>query len=162
LHERKIIHRDIKTDNLLFSRDGVIKLGDFGTAKQLTQEAKKVKEIQGTINYMSPELLGETDYDVQTDIWSLGILCVELANMERPYMEHSTTPEDMQKVLKEKGAPKIVGDCWSSDFKDFVSLCLITNTLNPKQPRRATAQQLRMHKWLQGAQTIKNEFAADI
>lgn len=63
LHDKKIIHRDIKSDNLLFRRNGDIKLGDFGTAKTLTEEESKVNGISGTVCYMSPELLSEEPYD---------------------------------------------------------------------------------------------------
>jgi serine/threonine protein kinase len=68
---------------------------------------------------MSPELLLESNYGVETDIWSLGILCLELANMERPFKENGI--EEMQKLAKEKNMNlRLEGD-WSAEFKDFVN-----------------------------------------
>jgi len=85
LHSRKIIHRDIKSDNLLYNMKGEVKLGDFGFAVQLTKQNDQKKELMGTPEYMAPELIKEECYDTSVDIWSFGIFCLELANGELPY-----------------------------------------------------------------------------
>jgi len=80
LHDRHILHRDIKSDNILISSTGAIKLADFGYATQLTRENKNRESQVGTICWMAPEMItGGRRYDKKIDVWSFGIFVVELA-----------------------------------------------------------------------------------
>ena len=97
MHERFIIHRDIKSDNVLFNEAGECKLADFGFAVQLTEQVSARATKVGTLLWMAPELiLGKKKYSSSIDIWSYGIYAFELANGEPP---HAHCP-DQQKVLK--------------------------------------------------------------
>jgi serine/threonine protein kinase len=87
IHSLHRIHRDIKSDNLLIGDDGSIKLADFGYAAQLTQEKQKRNTIVGTPYWMAPELIRGQNYDQKVDLWSLGIMIMEMAEGEPPYME---------------------------------------------------------------------------
>lgn len=80
LHSIKIIHRDIKPDNIFLSKENTIKLGDLGIAKTLDQTSKYSGKfsIIGTFSYMSPEILNSETYSFNTDIWSLGCVVYEL------------------------------------------------------------------------------------
>jgi len=144
LHSRKIIHRDIKSDNLLYNMAGEVKLGDFGFAVQLTKQKTSLKDLMGTPEYMAPELINEEGYGTGVDIWSFGIFCMELANGELPYVDI----EDPKEVLThlKKGPPKLEDKKWSPAFKDFVSKCLVIDPL-----KRHTAKQLLIHEFLIGA-----------
>jgi len=81
LHERNIIHRDIKSDNVLVSKTGEVKLSDFGFSCQLEQKKPRRTSVVGTVCWMAPELVksSSSGYDAAIDIWSFGILAVELA-----------------------------------------------------------------------------------
>ena len=144
LHERKIIHRDIKSDNILYDMEGQVKLGDFGFAVQLSKKEAKKRDTMGTLEYMAPELVKEEEYDMTVDIWSFGIMCVEMANEGALPYEELEGPEDILKRLaKDKGPPKLQGEKWSPQFKDFVTKCLV---VDPK--KRWTAKQLLVHEFL--------------
>lgn len=87
MHDRHILHRDIKSDNILVSSTGSIKLADFGYATQLTVENKRRQSKVGTVCWMAPEMIrGQQSYDSRVDVWSFGIFIVELAKGEPPYI----------------------------------------------------------------------------
>ena len=88
LHKRGVVHRDIKSENILVNCNGDIKLADFGYSAQLTQEQRNRKTKVGTIYWMAPELIkGKKAYDAKVDIWSFGIFALELADGEPPYLD---------------------------------------------------------------------------
>ena len=74
IHERKVIHRDLKCENIFLTKDNLVKIGDFGIAKSLKQSIEKMKSVVGTPYYMSPEICDNKDYTNKTDIWSLGVV----------------------------------------------------------------------------------------
>ena len=87
LHQRHIIHRDIKSDNILIDEEGSVKLADFGYSAQLTTERDARSSKVGTVCWMAPELIkGERRYDTKIDIWSFGIFAMEIANGDPPYI----------------------------------------------------------------------------
>jgi serine/threonine protein kinase len=87
MHDLHRIHRDIKSDNILLSSTGVVKIADFGYAAQLTEKKRKRNTIVGTPYWMAPELIRGQSYDVKVDLWSLGIMVMEMAEGEPPYMD---------------------------------------------------------------------------
>lgn len=92
LHDIHIIHRDIKSDNVMITDTGEVKLGDFGYAAQLTQEKENRKSKVGTVCWMAPEIIkGKGNYDKKIDIWSLGIFAIELADGEPPHLREPPT-----------------------------------------------------------------------
>jgi serine/threonine protein kinase len=72
LHDRNILHRDLSINNVFLTKDGDVKIGDFGSAKFMTR--KNYKTITGTAHYMSPEILNNQPYNRKTDIFSLGVI----------------------------------------------------------------------------------------
>ena len=103
-HQHKIIHRDIKPSNFIITKDGQVKILDFGIAKilddenlQLTKEGSKI----GTILYMSPEQVKGEKVDEKSDIYSLGVLLFHMASGKCPYNVKSSEYEVYDKIVKE-------------------------------------------------------------
>ena len=78
IHNKNLIHRDLKPDNLFISKDYKIKIGDFGISKQLTNTKKYANTQNGTLQYMAPEILNGENYNKKIDIWGLGCILYEL------------------------------------------------------------------------------------
>mmetsp|Transcript_9066 Transcript_9066/g.11988 ORF Transcript_9066/g.11988 Transcript_9066/m.11988 type:complete len:102 (-) Transcript_9066:205-510(-) len=84
------MHRDIKSDNILINSKGDLKLADFGFAAHLTQERQNRTSRVGTVCWMAPELIkGVQKYDTKVDVWSLGILLMEMAEGQPPYINEA-------------------------------------------------------------------------
>lgn len=85
IHDRKILHRDLKTQNIFLMRDGTVKLGDFGIAKVLQNTMQNCRTQIGTPYYLSPEICEGKNYNAKTDIWSLGCILYELCTLRRAF-----------------------------------------------------------------------------
>ena len=85
IHDRKILHRDLKSQNIFMNQNGSIKLGDFGIAKCLKNTVDIAKTVVGTPYYFSPEIIQNKPYSFKSDIWSLGILLYEMCALKMPF-----------------------------------------------------------------------------
>jgi len=110
-HSRGIVHRDIKPDNFLYGLDKVVKLADFGLAAALPRPVIRLRmlrclrDVAGTVPYMSPEMLMNRYYDTKTDIWSYGVTAYVLLYGEFPYGPKAKTSENMIKCITD-GVPE--------------------------------------------------------
>ncbi|KAH0792279.1 STE family protein kinase [Histomonas meleagridis] len=149
MHSQNKIHRDIKTDNVLLTTDGQVKLADFGYTAQLSSSGESRKSIVGTPYWMAPELIRAQPYTFSVDIWSLGILCRELAEGEPPYVE--VPPMRALFLIVSQGLPEISNiESRSPQFLDFLNQCL-----NPDPAKRPTATELLKHPFLKMACDVK-------
>ncbi|KAL5554653.1 hypothetical protein UlMin_042054 [Ulmus minor] len=139
LHDRNVIHRDIKCANILVDASGSVKLADFGLAK--VTKLNDVKSLQGTPFWMAPEVVDpKQGYGLPADIWSLGCTVLEMLTRKFPYSEL----EVFQAMFKiAKGEPPSVPDSLSNDARDFIRKCL---QVNPDA--RATAAELLNHSFV--------------
>ncbi len=107
-HDASIVHRDIKPANLIVTKDGVVKILDFGIAKLTGQTAMTRTDITlGTMAYMSPEQIAGADVDQRTDLWALGIVLYEMLTGQRPFRGEPETAL-MSAILND--TPKPVRD----------------------------------------------------
>jgi len=145
IHSMHRIHRDIKSDNMLIGTAGEVKIADFGYAAQLTQQKEKRNTIVGTPYWMAPELIRGQNYDVKVDIWSLGIMLMEMAEGEPPYMEFP--PLRALFLITTKGIPDLKSpSSWSAEFRDFT-----VRALEKDAEKRPSADELLRHPFLQKA-----------
>eukprot|EP00924_Labyrinthula_sp_SR-Ha-C_P008721 augustus_masked-scaffold_2-processed-gene-0.17-mRNA-1 protein AED:0.17 eAED:0.18 QI:0/0/0/1/1/1/2/0/907 len=110
LHTRKIMHRDIKSANVLYNTLGEIKLADFGFVEALTLEKKERGSIKGSPFWLAPEMCRRTPYTHKIDIWALGVLCIELGDGKPPHHDptHRLTPLDLFYLIASEPPPKLV------------------------------------------------------
>uniref|UniRef100_A0A8C3UEV1 non-specific serine/threonine protein kinase n=1 Tax=Catharus ustulatus TaxID=91951 RepID=A0A8C3UEV1_CATUS len=123
LHSKQVIHRDIKSHNILLGLDGSVKLADFGLAAQLTAEQSKRRSAVGTTYWMAPEIFTRKSYGPKVDIWSLGIVGFEMVEGAPPYlMESSRTA---RQLISTGGTPKLQKPRQHSAWlRDFLHCCL--------------------------------------
>ncbi|OHS93739.1 Serine/threonine-protein kinase pakC [Tritrichomonas foetus] len=154
LHRNNLIHRDIKCGNVFLSKDGSIKLGDFGFATQISERYNPHSSIVGSPYWMAPELVSGFEYSFPIDIWSIGILCRELADGQPPLSE--LPPRKAMSVVQKNGLNRMPNDDgkWSIEFIDFVDSC---TRFNPEE--RPTIEELINHPFL-SRKCRKREIAA--
>ena len=85
IHSKNRIHRDMKSDNILFGARDEVKLADFGFATKLSEQVQMRQSLVGTTHWMAPEMLVKRGYDMKVDIWALGIVAVEMCDGEPPF-----------------------------------------------------------------------------
>ena len=121
IHDKKIIHRDIKSGNIFLMKSGLVKLGDFGIAKGFQNTMDKAKTMVGTPYYLSPEIIQNKPYDAKTDIWSLGVLLYEMMTFKMPFNANSLP---MLSVRIMKGNYQPPSSVYTKDLREIVSKCL--------------------------------------
>ncbi|XP_066439688.1 serine/threonine-protein kinase Nek5-like isoform X3 [Eleutherodactylus coqui] len=119
IHDRKVLHRDIKTQNIFLANNGTqVKLGDFGLAKMLNNTMELVQSHVGTPYYLSPEICENRPYNNKTDIWSLGCVLYELCTLKHSF----EAPNLKQLVLKIcRGRYEPLSVKYSYDLRTLIS-----------------------------------------
>ena len=142
LHENKKIHRDVKSENILLTHEGIAKLADFGVSTQLMHSfSKKITKI-GTPFYMSPEVIMQNKYDYKCDIWSLGITSIEMAEGEPPFSKVKGYWV-LKKIITHPPKGLKNKEKWSKEFNDFIEKCLIY-----EPEKRPSAKELLDHPFI--------------
>lgn len=143
MHSENLIHRDIKGANILISEEGYAKLGDFGVGAALSEEKYRISK-KGSPYWMSPQVASSVKYDFKTDIWSLGVTCVELLEGEPPFSD--LKPRNvMEKISKHPPSAEEMIDLneHTTEFKSFLEHCL---EIDPK--KRYSAKDLLKHQFI--------------
>jgi len=104
VHDRKVLHRDLKTQNIFLMESGQIKLGDFGIARVLDATKDYAKTMVGTPYYLSPEIIEDKPYNFKSDIWSLGVVLYEMTTLKHPFDADSLVIL-ASKILKDEYPP---------------------------------------------------------
>lgn len=101
MHNKDIEHRDIKTQNIFISSDGIIRLGDFGISRKIEKNNDKLKTAAGTPYFMAPETITGDSYDEKADMWSVGVILYELITLKKPFEGQSIESVFMAIMEKE-------------------------------------------------------------
>lgn len=156
LHENKVIHRDIKGNNIMLMQTGVIKLIDFGCAKRLAclslngTHFEMLKSMHGTPYWMAPEVINASGYGTKSDIWSTGCTVFEMAT-GKPPLAHMDRLPAMFYIGAQRGKMPSLSDHFSEKSREFVDLCLIRN-----QSERPSALQLLRHSFIRPKQKLSS------
>lgn len=160
LHGRKIIHRDIKPSNILLTRSGQVRLCDFGVSGEFGTKGDANTFI-GTSYYMAPERITGQSYTITSDVWSLGVTLLEVAQHRFPFPADGTEMQpragliDLLTYIVRQPIPKLKDEeensiKWSESFKYFIECCLEKEGL-----RRATPWRMLEHPWMVEMQSKK-------
>ena len=117
VHDRKILHRDLKTQNIFLTASGDIKIGDFGIARVLQDTYDCAKTAIGTPYYLSPEICQEKPYNQKSDIWSLGCILYELVTLKHAFDANSMKGLVL-KILR--GSYPSIPSTYSNDLRDLI------------------------------------------
>jgi cGMP-dependent protein kinase len=144
LHERNIIYRDLKPENVMVDEEGYPKLIDFGTAKIV---ANRTYTVIGTPHYMAPEVILGKGYNTTVDFYGIGVLLYEFISGKVPFGESEEDPYDIyQKVLEHR---LVYPDFLDSKFPAKALIEQLLNS-NPAMRTGGGIEQLKAHRWFNG------------
>lgn len=146
MHQNLKIHRDIKPANILFDTNCGVKLADFGVAAQMVLPKIHRNTFVGTPLYLAPEIIVSEKYGVKVDIWSLGVMGIEIATGTVP--RGNQHPMDILYAIPIDPPPQLPAS-FSTEFRHFISQCTV------KDPtKRCSAQELLAHPFILQAETF--------
>jgi len=147
MHSRKWAHRDLKSSNIMMSVNGYVKVIDLGLACDMSEGSRT--QACGSPFWMPPEMILRKPHNLSADIWSFGIVVLEVANGAPP--NRNSSLKALYDIVTKKPPTLAEPTKWSADFKDFVTQMLIT-----EPEKRAVAEQLMEMPWLKTAASRKD------
>ncbi|CAL5401678.1 unnamed protein product [Camellia sinensis] len=146
LHEQGVIHRDIKGANILTTKEGLVKLADFGVATKLTEADVNTHSVVGTPYWMAPEVIEMSGVCAASDIWSVGCTVIELLTCVPPYYDLQPMPA-LFRIVQDEQPP--IPDGLSPDITDFLQQCFKKDAR-----QRPDAKTLLLHPWIQNSRRV--------
>ena len=153
LHNKGIVHRDIKAENILLDDDGTVKLTDFGCSGQIVEldevllnESNLLSSLKGTLLWMAPEVINQEKYGRKADVWSLGCTLLEILTGRNPW--NNLNIENYYQALFKIGRSNEVPEIPTmmnipNDLRDFLNCCLRRNFND-----RPSIEELQNHHYL--------------
>ncbi|KAJ8747290.1 hypothetical protein K2173_011555 [Erythroxylum novogranatense] len=148
LHEQGVIHRDIKGANILTTKEGLVKLADFGVATKLNEADVNTHSVVGTPYWMAPEVIEMSGVCAASDIWSVGCTVIELLTCVPPYYDLQPMPA-LFRIVQDDHPP--LPDTLSPDITDFLHHCFKKDAR-----QRPDAKALLSHPWIQNSRRALN------
>ena len=121
VHDRKILHRDIKNQNIFLTKDNMVKLGDFGIARILSNTREKAKTMVGTPYYLSPEIIENKPYNFASDVWSLGVVLYEMCALKPPFNAENLKYLALKII---KGSYNQIPSQYSKDLRKLIDVMM--------------------------------------
>ena len=144
VHDRKILHRDLKNQNIFLTKDNTIKLGDFGIARILSNTREKAKTMVGTPYYLSPEIIENKPYTFSSDMWSLGVVLYELCTLKPPFNAENLKYLALKIV---KGIYNPIPAQYSKDLRKLIEV-LLKKDVNSRPTVNEILSIIKWEKWL--------------
>ena len=144
VHDRKILHRDLKNQNIFLTKDNTIKLGDFGIARILSNTREKAKTMVGTPYYLSPEIIENKPYNFSSDMWSLGVVLYELCTLKPPFNAENLKYLALKIV---KGIYNPIPAQYSKDLRKLIEV-LLKKDVNSRPTVNEILSIIKWEKWL--------------
>ncbi|XP_048388185.1 mitogen-activated protein kinase kinase kinase kinase 4 isoform X1 [Stegostoma tigrinum] len=146
LHIHHVIHRDIKGQNVLLTENAEVKLVDFGVSAQLDRTVGRRNTFIGTPYWMAPEVIAcdenpDATYDYRSDLWSLGITAIEMAEGAPPLCDMH--PMRALFLIPRNPPPRLKSKKWSKKFFSFIESCLVKNYM-----QRPSTEHLLKHPFI--------------
>ncbi|ELU00045.1 hypothetical protein CAPTEDRAFT_106738 [Capitella teleta] len=157
IHDRKILHRDVKSQNIFLTKHGIIKLGDFGISKVLNSTVELARTCIGTPYYLSPEICENKPYNNKSDVWSLGCVLYELCTLKHAF-EAGNMKNLVLKIIRGSYPP--VPPRYTYELRSLIA------TLFKRSPRdrpsinsvlRKSILQSRIKKFLSESVSVSND-----
>eukprot|EP01064_Diplonema_japonicum_P026226 TRINITY_DN37644_c0_g1_i1.p1 TRINITY_DN37644_c0_g1~~TRINITY_DN37644_c0_g1_i1.p1 ORF type:complete len:431 (+),score=86.44 TRINITY_DN37644_c0_g1_i1:71-1363(+) len=160
--KKHILHRDLKTQNILITEDNVLKLADFGISRSLVNTWDQAHTFVGTPYYLAPELVLQRPYNIQVDAWALGVVLCEMLTLSHPF-----TGYDMKSLTSNivKGVYTKPSTQYSAEIRD-----LVTGLLQKDPAKRTTVKaalntaivQRRLKKWLTEDKVVPKSYVCQL
>ncbi|KAI9106201.1 kinase-like domain-containing protein [Phlyctochytrium arcticum] len=141
LHDKGVVHCDLKCANILTAKDSTVKLSDFGVSKQLSGVGEDEQAVAGTPYWMAPEIIELKGASTASDIWSLGCTVIEMITGKPPYLDLKNPMTALFRIVEDDSPP--LPEDISEELRDFFSKCFQRDIT-----KRWSARELLKHDWI--------------
>jgi serine/threonine protein kinase len=151
LHNNSVVHRDLKSANILVAEDGTLKLTDFGCSRRFNQELYyESMSFKGSPYWMAPEVVMRKGHKFPADIWSLGCLVIEMVTGRPPWADMTSDTREVLRMIAEEESLPNMPEGISGAMKEFILRCL------QREPeKRPSAEELLKHEMFEGQSYAK-------
>eukprot|EP00755_Sulcionema_specki_P019960 Sspe_Gene.70770::Locus_41812_Transcript_1_1_Confidence_1.000_Length_1695::g.70770::m.70770/K08857/NEK1_4_5; NIMA (never in mitosis gene a)-related kinase 1/4/5 len=158
IHQKHILHRDIKTQNIFLTAHGIVKVGDFGISRVLQNTFEQAHTFVGTPYYLSPELVQEKPYDARSDIWAIGVVLYEMMSLRHPFNANDMKSL-MTRIIRVQYDPP--PSFYSSELRAIVAKVLVKDPRHRMQLGEILSSGIirkRIAQWVEGVESVPKAY----